>query len=227
MVKKVLVAVALSSLLVGCGFTKQDPSVMQDQAISAYNQRIACEKRKEVEAQSEASIIAKLGESAQMMYMALRAQAKTVAAATGHKVDECDTGSNINDVLITEVKEKNASLRAIVPDVVKATAMGTVAYKGLSVLDSAVKNAGNHTNTTNSGDGSSSQYEHNQVTSNTTQNTSADGDGASNNTVSPSVTGPDKSSTSETIVEAPKVPEVKEPEAEVEEPVVEEPVVEE
>lgn len=203
MVKKVLVAVALSSLLVGCGFTKQDPSVMQDQAISAYNQRIACEKRKEVEAQSEASIIAKLGESAQMMYMALRAQTKTVAAATGHKVDECDTGSNINDVLIAEVKEKNASLRAIVPDVVKATAMGTVAYKGLSVLDSAVKNAGNHTNTTNSGDGSSSQHEHNQVTSNTTQNTSADGEGASNATTAPEVTGPTKTSTSETIHEAP------------------------
>ena len=181
---KILMLLTLSTTLVACGITKQDPSVIRQQSIDDREKQAACESRKKIEAEQEAVMVSHLSESAQMMYMALKAQAKTVAAATGHKIDECDTGTNYNDVLITEVKEKNHTVRTLVPDVVKTVVTGAVVVKGLDVLDKAVSK-----DTTSVRQGDGSVYEDNK--------------GAGNI---------DKSSKSETIHEAaePEVPEVPE-----------------
>lgn len=195
-VKKVSVlAVGSLLFLTGCSMTKPSDNMVADQTQSQMTQRVACEQRKAEEAKAKAEVMANLSEGAQMLSVALENQYKVISAATGHKVDDCNVGSTYNDALITEVKEKNQTVREVLPDVVRSTVYGGVAYKGLETINTAIKNSGNHTSTVNSGDGASSTHESTQVTSNNDQAVQTDGDSSPASAVAPPVTGPSVTTT--------------------------------
>lgn len=207
---KLLVLVVAGIMLTGCSATKLDPMVADKIEMARAQQREACEARKAAQTEAQSKMAAGLSKEAQMEFVRSLGTAMVVQAATGNQ-DACGAGgANAYDVQIAEVKAKNEAVAKVVPGIVTGTVAGIGIVTTGDVLKTAFKNSGNQTTTNITGDGNTTNHEHVQTTSNVDNNVSADGEGASTGVTNGNVTGPDQSSTTETIHEAPAVPVVEE-----------------
>lgn len=207
---KLLALIVAGIMLTGCSATKLDPMVADKIEMARAQQREACEARKSAQTEAQSKMAAGLSKEAQMEFVRSLGTAMVVQAATGNQ-DACGAGgANAYDVQIAEVKAKNEAVAKVVPGIVTGTVAGLGIVTTGDVLKTAFKNSGTQTTTNITGNENSTNHEHVQTTSNVDNNVSADGEGASTGVTNGNVTGPDQSSTTETIHEAPAVPVVEE-----------------
>lgn len=134
--------VALSFALTGCGANYNVGSDMVGLAISQYEADKACN-----EAYAKSKQIDCTGLSDMNCFM-LKSQAQNVelvAVATGNSSSPCGKGTNLFDVMNSEVKEKNATARTAIGTAGDVTKFAAGVYGATKIVDSIGQNAGNRT----------------------------------------------------------------------------------
>ena len=166
-------AVALLAILTlsGCGLHKfaADDGILQVE-MNKDAARVAC-----YQAQSKVDY-SKLSDMAIVMIEQQRATAQLVSALTGKSVDPCSGGTNLNDVLIADSRQRNESLRSVTGSVAGVAKFGLGVWGATEVVDSIGKNAGStSTVNTEGGDSSISNSRTNTETNTDVSNTGEEG----------------------------------------------------
>ncbi len=142
--------------------------------------------------------------------MALMGHSMQMMAAHLSPKDPCNQGMNFNEARTAIAKSQNETitggLNVVAPVAGSVAIVNSVTKFGAK----AMERAGNQTTTNITGDENSANHEHVQTTSNNTTDISSDGEGSAPSVSNGGVNGPDQSSTTETIHEAPAVPVVEE-----------------
>lgn len=170
--KTAVAAIILGLLLTGCGSSikfgatrvTQDPvtgAVTTEYSPGELNEKLRAEARKECfamlkdqEAQ-DMLVLSSVDKDKLALLMMGRQSEKAMLAMAGKLPDPCKEGTNIYDVAMKEVEEKNATVRAIVPPVAGAAG---AAYLGGKIVDGVVqvaKDAGPKNETNIVGDSNS------------------------------------------------------------------------
>ena len=99
-----------------------------------------------------------------------------VGMATGKNASPCGNGTNLFDVMQTEVAQKNESLRSVTGSVAGVAKFGLGVWGATEVVDSIGKNAGSTSNvSTEGGDSSISNSRTNTETNTDVSNTGEEG----------------------------------------------------
>jgi len=169
---KTLAIVLLAILtLSGCSLHKfaPDDGILQVEKGKEAS-KIAC-----YQAQSKVDY-SKLSDMAIVMIEQQKSTAQLVSALTGKSGDPCSGGTNLNDVLIADSKERNESLRSVTGSVAGVAKFGLGVWGATEVVDSIGKNAGtNSTVNTEGGDSSISNSHVNTETTTDVTNTGEEG----------------------------------------------------
>ncbi|MDY0013866.1 MAG: hypothetical protein RBS40_13355 [Rhodocyclaceae bacterium] len=220
MSRKLLIALLILATLTGC----PGPVLTQydlDGEIARVNSRTACVQALAAAEQARADAIARMPESQQALAMMADAMARQSEALAGK--DRCASGMGAQEARVRIAESQNKAADGIIGSLARTTLIGLGIVEGADVVKTALKQSGNHTATTITGDGNSTSHEHNQVVSNVENNIKT-GDESTGNVdlTNPNVSGPDNS-TNETIHEAAPAatPAADEPEAEAEAPATE------
>ncbi len=137
--KKMISLVLITLMLSGCGmheFQAGDPLIELEQSRQATE--AACWN-----AQKQTVYPANMSDIAVAMIEQQKAFTQIIGAVTGKQVGPCGGGTNLNDVLIADVKSRNESLQKIGGGAVEAVKLvGGIAAAGAALSD-ITANAGN------------------------------------------------------------------------------------
>ena len=184
--------------LAGCGHTKNDASVEQDLVNSERETVAQCEQRKAEQANADAKMMIGMSPKAQEEFARSLGTERIVKAATG-KYDECRRGTNIHDVQIAEVTEKNKTVRNIIPSLIAGAIGIRSSDNQREVAVEGIRGAKGNTQNTVTGDGNEFKQDQTSTASVAETHSSVDGEGASGTISNPGVAGPNQSTnTSET-----------------------------
>ena len=197
----VLCVIALLSMG-GCA----GPSLNEfDQSIEngRMTAKAECYKAKGTGETARMQVVSNLPNDQRALMLAMEAMRGQAEALSGK--DPCSTGMNAHEARVAIAKSQNETIGVIAPVVASGATVYGVVNSTTRALNTMAGKAGNQTTTTVTGDNNSASHVNTQTTANTQNEVSADGEGASPSVSNGSVTGPDQSSTSETIHEAPAV----------------------
>ena len=163
----------LALLLTGCGvhkFKQGDPLIGLEQSKEAS--KAACYR-----AQERSKIdTAGMSELGRVMLLQQQSYERMVAAFTGKSFDPCSGGTNLNDVLIADVTQRNETLRTGIRSGEGVVKFGLGVWGAVSVADSIGSNAGNKTtNNTEGGDANTTNTRTTSETHATSTNTGEEG----------------------------------------------------
>lgn len=205
----IIALLALIAMSIG-GCTGPKPTVQDaDMEMARVSAKTACVQARAEAKTAKYKVLASLKDAKdQIIAMAFDAIAEQADALSPK--DPCANGMGFNESRTAIAKSQNETIGAIAPVVASGATVYGVVNSTTRALNTMAGKAGNQTTTTVTGDNNSASHVNTQTTANTQNEVSADGEGASPSVSNGSVTGPDQSSTSETIHEAPAAPVVAE-----------------
>ena len=149
--KKILTTLLLSLsalFFVGCGmheFKAGDPLLALEQTKEAS--KAECYR-----AQAKNVIdTAGLSELGKVMLLQQQSYERLVGALTGKSFDPCGGGTNLNDVLIADVTQRNETARSVTGSAAGVVKVGLGVWGATEVVDSIGKNAGSQSNVSTEG----------------------------------------------------------------------------
>lgn len=194
--------------LVGCAGPKISSEQMAAIEASRATAKTACYTAKQTSDLRRETVLARMTQEQLATLTIIETMSKGMTAQaqafTGKRVDECDQGMGAFEYGAEIAKSQNDAIKAVTPGILSTALGGLTGYFVNDAFKTQVKNGGNHINNTNHGDGTISS-EQNPVTANTDTRTDLGDGGGTVSNAAPTVSGQDKSSTSETINEAPAV----------------------
>ncbi len=129
-------------LISGCGlhqFKAGDPLLALEQTKEAS--KAAC-----YAAQAQNRIdTSGLSELGKVMLLQQQSYERMVAAFTGKSFDPCGSGTNLNDVLIADVQQRNETLRSLGGKALGAAQFAVGAWAAAEIVDSIGRNSGART----------------------------------------------------------------------------------
>ena len=202
MLAAVLVLAVVSS---GCAMSKMEATDVALEQARAES-RAACVRARADADQARMQAISGMDQGA--MGYALMADAMARQAESLSGKDPCASGMGAYEARVAEVQSRNAVVQSLGGKIITGSIVGAGIYTAGRVAEKGIEQAGDKVNQ-NAAEGATITYTQERVTSNADISNRALGEGSSATTTAPSVSGPDKSST--TVVEAPE-PVVAEPE---------------
>lgn len=198
-----LIGVVLLHSMFGCaGQTLNE--VDQQIETSRMTAKTECHKARATGDTARMAQVASLPQDQRALVIAMDAMSRQAEALSGK--DPCNTGMNAHEARVAIAKSQNETIGAIAPMAVSGATVYGVVNASTRALNTMAGKAGNQTTTTVNGDNNSASHVNTQTTANTENTVSADGESASPSVSNGSVTGPDQSSSTETIHEAPAAP---------------------
>jgi len=188
----------------GASLNQYDQNIETDR----MDAKTACHQARSTGETARMQAVSNLPKEQQALMLAMEAMRGQAEALSGK--DPCGTGMNAHEARVAIAKSQNETIGAIAPVVASGATVYGVVNSTTRAINTMAGKAGNQTTTTVTGDNNSASHVNTQTTANTQNEVSADGEGSSPSVSNGSVTGPDQSSTSETIHEAPAAPVVAE-----------------
>lgn len=202
MLAAVLVLAAISS---GCAMSKMEATDVALEQARAES-RAACVRARADADQARMQTISGMDPGSQGYALMADAMARQAEALGGK--DPCASGLGAYEARVAEVQSRNRVVEKLGGKLITGSIVGAGIWTAGRIAEKGIEQAGDKVSQTAT-EGSSITYTQERVTSNADISNRALGEGSSANTTAPSVSGPDKSST--TVVEAPE-PVVAEPE---------------
>lgn len=190
-------------LLGGCAGPALN-EVDQQIETSRMTAKTECHRARSTGETARMAQVASLPQDQRALVIAMDAMSRQAEALSGK--DPCGTGMNAHEARVEIAKSQNQTIGAIAPVAVSGATVYGVVNASTRALNTMAGKAGNQTTTTVNGDNNSASHVNTQTTANTENTVSADGESAAPSVSNGSVTGPDQSSTTETIHEAPATP---------------------
>ena len=163
----------LALLLTGCGihnFKQGDPLIGLEQSKEAS-------KKECYKAQDRNKIdTAGMSELGKVIVMQQQSYERLITAFTGKSTDPCSGGTNLNDVLIADVTQRNETVRTGINRGADVATTGVIAVGVVKAIGAVGSSAGNKTvNQTEGGDATTTNTKTSSETHSTATNTGEEG----------------------------------------------------